>query len=303
MLTRSSSSSALREWMNATQLLTEVACERLLPAATHAPQHLHQAMRYAVLGGGKRVRALLAFAAGKLTQAPQSRLEVVAAALESIHAYSLIHDDLPCMDNDVLRRGKPTCHIAFDEATALLAGDALQSLAFELIATPELARDAQTQLKMSETLALAVGSRGMAGGQAADLANSGKALDSVELEFMHIRKTGALIRASVLLGAQCGGALEPSQLEALEHYSKCIGLLFQVVDDILDAESDTATLGKTAGKDARQNKATYASVIGVPAARDLGDELYAEAFSALQAFGDSAQRLRDLATYIARRSF
>lgn len=289
--------------MEATQQLTEAACERLLPAATHAPQHLHQAMRYAVLGGGKRVRALLAFAAGQLTGAPQNRLEVVAAALESVHAYSLIHDDLPCMDNDVLRRGKPTCHVAFDEATALLAGDALQSLAFELIAAADLARDAQTQLRMLATLALAIGSRGMAGGQAADLASSGKTLDSVELEFMHIRKTGALIRASVLLGADCGSGLEEAQLQALERYSKCIGLLFQVIDDILDTESDTATLGKTAGKDARQDKATYASVIGVPAARDLADGLYQDALAALAAFGESPQQLRDLASYIARRNF
>lgn len=260
-------------------------------------------MRYAVLDGGKRVRALLAFAAGRVTQAHEARLEVVAAALECMHAYSLIHDDLPCMDNDVLRRGKPTCHIAFDEATALLAGDALQSLAFELIAAPGLLEQPATQLKMLETLAVAVGSRGMAGGQAADLASSGRVLDSVELEFMHIRKTGALIRASVLLGAHCGEPLHKAQLEALERYSKCIGLLFQVVDDILDAESDTTTLGKTAGKDVSQNKATYASVIGVPAARELAEELYTEALLALELFDETAQQLRDLAAYIARRSF
>lgn len=293
---------APNSWIGAAQQRVESACERLLPAAAHDPSHLHQAMRYAVLGGGKRVRALLAFAAGRVTRASDARLEIVAAALECMHGYSLIHDDLPCMDNDVLRRGKPTCHIAFDEATALLAGDALQSLAFELIAAPGLLEQPATQLRMLETLALAVGSRGMAGGQAADLASSGRALDSVELEFMHIRKTGALIRASVLLGAHCGDPLHEVQLEALERYSKCIGLLFQVVDDILDAESDTETLGKTAGKDANQNKSTYASVLGVPAARELAEELYAEASSALELFDEAAQQLRDLAAYIARRS-
>lgn len=290
-------------WIAAVQQRAEAACERFLPAAAHDPDQLHQAMRYAVLGGGKRVRALLAYAAGAVARAPESRLDVVAAALECMHAYSLVHDDLPCMDDDVLRRGKPTCHVAFDEATALLAGDALQSLAFELLAAPALVDQTATQLKMVEMLAIAVGSRGMAGGQAADLANSGKRLDSVELEFMHIRKTGALIHASVLLGAHCGETLTEAQLEALERYAKCIGLLFQVVDDILDAESDTATLGKTAGKDARQNKATYASVIGVPAARELADELYTEAIAALQIFDACAQQLRDLASYIARRSF
>lgn len=293
---------APNSWIGAAKQRAESACERLLPAASHDPGHLHQAMRYAVLGGGKRVRALLAFAAGRVTRAGEARLEIVAAALECMHAYSLIHDDLPCMDNDALRRGKPTCHIAFDEATALLAGDALQSLAFELIAAPGLLEQPATQLKMLETLALAVGSRGMAGGQAADLASSGRALDSVELEFMHIRKTGALIRASVLLGAYCGDPLHEAQLEALERYSKCIGLLFQIVDDILDAESNTATLGKTAGKDADQNKSTYASVLGVPAARELAEELYAEASAALELFDEAAQQLRDLAAYIARRS-
>lgn len=290
-------------WIAAVQQRTELACDRFLPSAAHDPVHLHQAMRYAVLGGGKRVRALLAFAAGQVSRAPEARLDVIATALECMHAYSLIHDDLPCMDNDVLRRGKPTCHIAFDEATALLAGDALQSLAFELIASADLLERPSEQLKMVETLARAVGSSGMAGGQAADLANSGKTLDSVELEFMHIRKTGALIRASVMLGAYCGDPLGENESEALEHYSKCIGLLFQVVDDILDAESDTATLGKTAGKDAYQNKATYASVIGVPAARELADELYRDALSALDILGGPAQKLRDLAGYVAHRSF
>ena len=273
-----------------------------LPPAQIAPQRLHEAMRYAVLGGGKRVRPLLAFAAGEVTGADPERVQHAAAAVELIHAYSLVHDDMPAMDDDALRRGKPTVHVEFDEATALLVGDALQSLAFDLLASQPLAADAATQLKMVQLLAQASGSRGMAGGQAIDLASVGKPLDLTELEFMHIHKTGALIRASVLLGAQCG-TLTDAAAAALDHYAKCIGLAFQVVDDVLDAEAPTATLGKTAGKDAAHNKPTYVSLLGVARARELALELRADAHAALADLGTPADRLRQLADFVVERSF
>ncbi|MBZ0093680.1 MAG: polyprenyl synthetase family protein [Sulfuricellaceae bacterium] len=275
----------------------------LLPAAALAPQGLHDAMRYAVLGGGKRVRPLLAFAAGELSGADPERVAIAAAAVELIHAYSLVHDDLPCMDNDVLRRGKPTCHIQYDEATALLVGDSLQTLAFQLLAEHTLNDDPRRQLEMIRLLAQASGSRGMAGGQAIDLASVGQALSLPELEFMHIHKTGALIRAAALLGAHCGAALHDGALDGLNHYAKCIGLAFQVVDDVLDAEASTATLGKTAGKDAEQHKPTYVSLLGAAAARDMAQELHRDAVDALTSFGAKAQRLRDLAAYIVLRQF
>jgi farnesyl diphosphate synthase len=273
-----------------------------LPPAHIAPQRLHDAMRYAVLGGGKRVRPLLAFAAGEVSGARVERVQHVAAAVELIHAYSLVHDDMPAMDNDALRRGKPTVHVEFDEATALLVGDALQSLAFDILVSQPLADDAASQLKMVQLLAQAAGSRGMAGGQAIDLASVGKPLDLTELEFMHIHKTGALIRASVLLGAQCGSVSDPAAA-ALDRYAKCIGLAFQVVDDVLDAETPTATLGKTAGKDAANNKPTYVSLLGVARARELAQELRADAHAALADLGASAGRLRQLADFVVERTF
>jgi len=273
-----------------------------LPAPQIAPQRLHEAMRYAVLGGGKRVRPLLAFAAGEVAGAAIERVQHAAAAVELIHAYSLVHDDMPAMDDDALRRGKPTVHVEFDEATALLVGDALQSLAFGILAAQPLADDAAVQLKMVQLLAQAAGSRGMAGGQAIDLASVGKPLDLAELEFMHIHKTGALIRASVLLGAQCG-ALSDATAAALDHYAKCIGLAFQVVDDVLDAETPTATLGKTAGKDAANNKPTYVSLLGVARARELALELRADACTALAPLDARAGRLRQLADFVVERTF
>jgi farnesyl diphosphate synthase len=273
-----------------------------LPPTHIFPQRLHEAMRYAVLDGGKRVRPLLAFAAGDVTGADADRVQHAAAAVELIHAYSLVHDDMPAMDNDALRRGKPTVHVEFDEATALLVGDALQSLAFDILATQPLAHDAKTQLSMVQLLAQAAGSRGMAGGQAIDLASVGKPLDLTELEFMHIHKTGALIRASVQLGAQCGTVSDTTSA-ALDHYAKCIGLAFQVVDDVLDAETPTATLGKTAGKDADNNKPTYVSLLGVARARELTLELRADAHAALAGLGAPAERLRQLADFIVERTF
>jgi len=290
-----------QDWSRSIATRTEAALERLLPAARIAPQRLHDAMRYSTLGGGKRVRAMLVFAAGELSGAPGERLEVAASAVEMIHAYSLIHDDLPCMDDDVLRRGKPTCHVEFDEATALLAGDALQSLAFQLLAEHRLAPDAEVQLEMIRLFAAACGSRGMAGGQAIDLDAVGKTITLPELEYMHILKTGALIRASVLLGAHCGGKLAQPDLDRLDRYAKCVGLAFQVVDDILDEEGDAATLGKSAGKDRAADKPTYTSLMSITEAKRFAGELHGDALAALEQFGDRAQRLRAIAEFIVHR--
>ena len=290
-------------WASAHQSRFEDSLGRLLALPDIAPQRLHQAMRYSTLGGGKRVRPLLAFAAGELTQADNARVNIAAAAVELIHAYSLVHDDLPCMDNDVLRRGKPTCHVEYDEATALLVGDSLQSLAFQLLAENTLSDDPLRQLQMVKLLAISSGSRGMAGGQAIDLDSVGKQLSVPELEFMHIRKTGALIRAAILLGAHCGSLLDETQLQRLDHFGKCLGLVFQVVDDVLDSESDTATLGKTAGKDAQQDKPTYVTLLGGQAAKKLASEIHIEALDALAEFGEKARRLRELANFIVLRKF
>lgn len=287
-------------WASSRQSRIENVLAALLPDAAHAPQRLHDAMRYAMLDGGKRVRPLLAYAAGELTHAEEKCVDSVAAAVECIHAYSLVHDDMPAMDNDVLRRGKPTVHVEFDEATALLVGDALQSLAFESLAQAGLAKP-ETQLGMLRLLARASGSGGMAGGQAIDLASVGKPLELAELEFMHILKTGALIRASVNIGAMCGTPLNENEASRLDHYAKCIGLAFQVVDDVLDAEAPTATLGKTAGKDAASKKPTYVSLLGLARSRELAEELRLDALSALSGFGPRAERLRQLADYIVLR--
>lgn len=290
-------------WMAQIQAETEKALAQVLPAANIAPQRLHDAMRYAVLGGGKRIRPLLCHAAGEISGAQPQRLTAVACAVELVHAYSLVHDDLPCMDDDTLRRGKPSCHVEFDEPTALLVGDALQALAFHVLAEPGLFANAATQVEMLGMLAAAAGSRGMAGGQAIDLAAVGRDLDAAELEFMHIHKTGALIRAAILMGAGCGSPLAPAQSEALDRYAKLAGLLFQVVDDLLDNEASTATLGKTAGKDARQNKPTYVTVLGAGPAREFAADLQQQARAALEAFGVHALRLKQLSDYIVSRPF
>jgi farnesyl diphosphate synthase len=289
--------------MAACQARMEQYLQAVLPAAELAPQRLHAAMRYAVLVGGKRVRPLLAYAAGELAGADPDRVTTAGAAVELIHAYSLVHDDLPCMDNDVLRRGKPTCHVEFDEATALLVGDALQSLAFQLLAEKPLADDATAQLAMVRTLANAAGSRGMCGGQAIDLAAVGKTLTVPELEFMHIHKTGALIRAAAVLGARCGSRLSYDELEQVDRFAKTVGLAFQVVDDVLDAEAPTATLGKTAGKDAEQGKPTYVSAMGIERAKAFAGELREQAHAAIASFGTQAARLGQLADFIVLRQF
>lgn len=292
-----------QSWAAARQSRIEAVLEQVLPPARIAPVRLHAAMRYAVLGAGKRVRPLLAFAAGELAAADTERVAIAGAAVELIHAYSLVHDDLPCMDDDVLRRGKPTCHVEYDEATALLVGDALQSLAFQLLAEYRLADDAAEQLQLVKLLATAAGSRGMAGGQAIDLESVGKRLTVPELELMHIHKTGALIRASALLGARCGRGLDGTALGHVDTFAKLIGLAFQVVDDVLDAEAPTATLGKTAGKDAVNNKPTYVSALGLTEAKQFAQELRQDALAALESFGERAVRLRQLADFIVLRKF
>lgn len=288
--------------MRAHQFRVEQALDQILPSLTIAPTRLHEAMRYVVLGGGKRVRPLLAFAAGEVARARPESVGIAAAAVELVHAYSLVHDDLPCMDDDVLRRGKPTCHVAFDEATAVLVGDSLQGLAFQVLTDRPLAPDPGRQLDMVRTLAVAAGSRGMAGGQAIDLASTGAELSLPELEFMHIHKTGALIRAAVVLGAACGDGLDRDRSAHLDRFAKFAGLAFQVVDDLLDVQADTATLGKTAGKDAAQSKPTYVSVLGARRARELAEELRGEALAALEPLGPEARRLRELTDFIVLRT-
>ena len=292
-------SAAFDDWMRQQQAAMEEVLARHLPPASEAPAKLHEAMRYAALDGGKRVRALLVFAAGDLFGAPRDTLERAAAAVEMIHAYSLVHDDMPCMDDDDLRRGKPTVHRRYDEATALLVGDALQAQAFEVLAGGELV--AERKVAMLALLARASGSLGMCGGQAIDLDSVGIALSLPELERMHRLKTGALLRASVMLGASAGKALAAADEAALDAYAAAIGLAFQVVDDILDATADSATLGKTAGKDAADNKPTYVSILGLDASLALAQKLRHDAHQAVQPFGDSARRLRELADLIVQR--
>jgi len=287
------------DWRSAVQAEMETVLQSLLPAITQVPQALHAAMHYAVLDGGKRVRPLLVFAAGELFDADAVNMARAAAAVEMIHAYSLVHDDMPCMDDDDLRRGKPTVHKQFDEATALLVGDALQAQAFDVLANSPL--EATRKVTMLSTLAQAAGSRGMCGGQAIDLAAVGETLTLAELEQMHKLKTGALLQAAVMLGALAGKTLLAAEAAALHAYADAIGLAFQVIDDILDATADSATLGKTAGKDAADNKPTYVSLLGLDASLSLAEKLRQDAHAALLPFGDSAERLRDLADLIVQR--
>jgi farnesyl diphosphate synthase len=298
-----SGTNAFQAWVAATTARVEEALERCLPGVAHAPARLHEAMRYAVLGGGKRVRPLLVHAAGELSGAPPDILDRAACAVELIHAYSLVHDDMPCMDDDVLRRGKPTVHVAYGEAMAMLVGDALQALAFETLAGAAESLDGALVAAMMGDLARSAGSLGMAGGQAIDLASVGLPLSRSELEAMHRMKTGALLAASVRLGARCGaGKAFDAVKPQLEQFAQTIGLAFQVVDDVLDVESDSATLGKTAGKDVQQNKPTYVSLMGLEPARALARELHLQAHQSLAHFGPSARRLAELTDLIVHRS-
>jgi farnesyl diphosphate synthase len=293
----------LLAFMTACQTRVEATLDRCLPDARIHPAALHQAMRYSTLDGGKRVRPLLVYGAGQVAGVAMEQLDIPACAVELIHTYSLIHDDLPAMDDDDLRRGKPTCHKAFGEAEAILAGDALQALAFHLLAHDHAGGIAPAQrLAMVEQLALAAGSRGMVGGQAIDLAAMGKRLTIAELEDMHIHKTGALIRASVLLGAMAKPALAAERLAELDHYAKCIGLAFQVVDDILDVEGSTEVLGKTARADQALDKPTYPALLGLEGARQRAHELHAEALASLAGCGAEADPLRGLSAFIIERT-
>jgi farnesyl diphosphate synthase len=280
----------------------EQALDRSLPPVEHSPADLHRAMRYAVLGGGKRLRPLLVYAAAETFGETGTQLDPAACAVELIHAYSLVHDDLPAMDDDALRRGRPTCHIVFGEAMAILAGDALQALAFELLAddTSLLRVTAATAMQMLRVLGRACGAEGMAGGQALDLAATGRKLTLVELEHMHACKTGALIRASVRLGALAAGA-DDNAMDALDRYAHAVGLAFQVRDDILDVEGESAVIGKTVGKDAAADKPTFPSIIGLDASRARLAELTAIALDAIAPFGTHASLLEELAHYSANR--
>jgi geranylgeranyl pyrophosphate synthase len=295
--------SKLKSYLTECQNRVERALDARLPGEDVEPSRLHQALRYSVLDGGKRTRPLLTYAAGKALGLDESELDAQACAVEFIHVYSLIHDDLPAMDNDDLRRGKPTSHKAFDEATAILAGDALQALAFEVLACDSsIKADAEQRIAMIKQLSQASGSQGMVGGQAIDLASVGRRLSLAELENMHLHKTGALIRAAVNLAALSKPGLDSAVAQKLDQYARCIGLSFQVKDDILDIECDTATLGKTQGKDVDNDKPTYPALLGLDGAKQKARELHEQAVACLSAFGPEADLLRELSLYIIERS-
>ena len=279
------------------------ALEHWLPKEGIQPSHLHSAMRYAVLGDGKRIRPVLVYASGHAFGIDYDELDGPAAAVEMIHAYSLIHDDLPAMDDDDLRRGKPTCHKAFDEATAILAGDALQALAFHVLAhDPAMKVKAEQKIAMIDALAIASGSRGMAGGQSIDLDSVGKSLNIAELENMHIHKTGALIRSSIELGALSSKNLDEERFNRVSHFAKCIGLAFQIRDDILDVEGDTEVIGKPQGSDQERNKPTYPNLLGLKGAKEAAKNLHQEALNSLDIFDIKADVLRWIADYIVERN-
>ena len=293
---------SFENWVHTHGQRTELVLEHLLDAANTHPTRLHEAMRYAAQGGGKRIRPLLVYAAGELgddlSAETQAALDAAAVAIECIHAYSLVHDDLPCMDDDDLRRGRPTVHKAFDEATALLVGDALQTRAFEILAN--IRCDADVRVAMISALACASGSRGMAGGQAIDLESVGKKLDLAGLKQMHAMKTGALLSCSVQLGG-IAAQLKSSQMQHLANYSEALGLAFQIVDDVLDATADSQTLGKTAGKDAANDKPTYVTLMGLDYAKQAAKDLQETAVASLESFGAKAQALKDLALLVVNR--
>lgn len=296
------SQSDFRDWQQARTSRFQAALDQALPSADTYPARLHAAMRYAC-EGGKRLRALLVYGSGEALGLPPDRLDSSALAVELIHAYSLVHDDLPAMDDDALRRGQPTCHIRFGEATAILAGDALQALAFEVLTSDAaLAAHPARGLRMARLLAEACGSIGMAGGQAFDLDAVGQSLSPTELERMHVHKTGALIRAAVVLGALGAGCEDEDQLRALARYGHCVGLAFQIRDDILDIEGDTAVIGKTQGADLARDKPTYPAILGLDESRRLARTLRDEALRLVAPLGARAIDLEDLAHYAIDRN-
>ncbi|MDM8560444.1 (2E,6E)-farnesyl diphosphate synthase [Candidatus Parabeggiatoa sp. HSG14] len=295
---------SLKKLMTTYRQRVDTALETWLPATSIQPTRLHEAMRYTVLNGGKRVRPLLVYLTGNAVGVELSALDAPACAVELIHAYSLVHDDLPAMDDDDLRRGQVTCHIAFNEATAILVGDALQTLAFYVLShDSNIQTSHKHHVTMIETLALASGSRGMAGGQAIDMDSVGQSLNMTELENMHIHKTGALIRASVKLGALASDNIDDNMLKKLDHYAKCIGLAFQIQDDILDIESSTETLGKAQGSDIAHDKVTYPSLLGLRGAKQMAKELIEDAETSLVDFDEKADPLRWMANYIVTRHY
>ncbi len=288
----------LIEW----QTRMEQALASRLPGAAEIPTRLHEAMRYSVLGGGKRIRPALVFATGRTLGIPESQVEAAACAIELVHVYSLVHDDLPAMDDDDLRRGRPTCHKAYDEATAVLVGDALQPLAFHLLARdPQLPADPAIRLKLIDLLAEASGTFGMAGGQAIDLAVQGQAIDIAQVEQMHARKTGALIKVSVMMAAACAPNLSAAHSQSLSRFATAIGLGFQIQDDLLDVLGDVSTLGKATGADSARAKPTFPAVIGVAASQQRLQALHAEALAALAPFAAAADPLRLLAEWLLKR--
>lgn len=292
----------LKNFLSRCRKRTADALEHWLPPAHIQPTRLHEAMRYAALGDGKRIRPTLAYATAQSIGLAPERLNGVACAVEMIHAYSLIHDDLPAMDDDDLRRGRPTCHKAFDEATAILAGDSLQTLAFHVLARDKnLPGGPEARLAMIGTLAGATGSRGMAGGQGLDLESEGRELDLTMLENIHIHKTGALIRAGVRMVTLAAPDLHPELAERLDRYAKCLGLAFQIRDDILDVEGETAVIGKTSGKDQAQEKATYPALMGIANARQAAADLIEQAMASLEPFDERATPLRWIADYMVHR--
>jgi farnesyl diphosphate synthase len=296
--------SGFKAQLDSLQAEIEQALDRVLPSGDTAPTALHEAMRYSVMGGGKRVRPILVYASGLAVSIPLSRLHGPACAVELIHAYSLIHDDLPAMDNDDLRRGRPTCHKAFDEATAILAGDALQALAFEaILEDPHCADDDSARIDMMRLLAHAAGHAGMAGGQAIDLAAVNQQLDLARLERMHRMKTGALIEASVMLPLIGHRHVRQQERDNLGQYARHIGLAFQIQDDILDAIGDTKTLGKPQGSDMAQNKPTYYSLLGLQGARNKLNEAHRAAMHSLRDFDEKAGLLRYIADYMVERTY
>lgn len=289
-------------WQQQAQAQTEMTLSRLLPPENLIDADLIAAMRYCTLDGGKRLRPMLVLAAAELGNPDTDAVEYALAAVECIHIYSLVHDDMPEMDNDSLRHGKPTCHIRYNQATALLVGDALQTMAFTFLSNPTALKPSR-QLHMIQTLAKAAGCLGMAGGQAIDLEHVGKNIDQANLEHMHQLKTGALIRASVALGGLCCEDIEDTALTALDQYATKLGLAFQVIDDVLDYEQETNILGKTAGKDAQANKPTYVSLMGLSPARQYAKNLIGQSIAALDRFDQRAAHLRALAHFVIDRNY
>jgi geranylgeranyl diphosphate synthase, type II len=292
-------SQTIQDYLEAQRERLDAVLDQLMPRADEYPTSIHQAMRHSAFAGGKRIRPILCLEAGRLFGGNEASLLRIGCAIELIHTYSLIHDDLPALDNDDLRRGKPTCHVAFGEATAILAGDALLTLAFETLSAPH-ASDKARRLGVIQELAFAIGTRGMIGGQVVDLEASGGEGDAQKLEYIHSAKTGALMRAAVRAGAMDAGALD-ADLDRITVYGERVGLAFQIADDLLDVSGTAEKLGKTPGKDGRQKKLTYPSVHGIDASRRIAEKLAGEAQAALEVYGERARRLREIARYLINR--